>query len=173
MKKQQNKAEIEEKRIAGRQRTVWPVFGSMAQASAVMGYPQSVLKMAKERGCKAFIQAGRVDSGPLIPFINQMLAKGSELPDGIATPQDWLATEKAKRESIKRQVDERLVMPTADAQNQAAEACQFFFSELERWERESPPALAGQTAVEVFKRQHGFTEQLRKNAKKKFEEIGK
>src|ERR1035441_9204745 len=55
------------------------------------------------------------------------------------------------------------------AWRQGAEACAFFFAELERGERELPPALAGLPAVEIFKRLHNFTETLRKAGKGKFE----
>ena len=151
----------------------FPVFESLGQAAAVLGAPLALLKAAKRKGCKAFISGSRVDAELLIPFLFGMLTEESELPAGIASAADWLMTEKAKREAIKRKADEKKMMPTADAVRQAAQACDYFFAELERGERELPPALAGGTATDIFKRLHSFTEGLRKAGKEKFEAIGK
>jgi hypothetical protein len=63
-------------------------------------------------------------------------------------------------------------MLVSEAQRQAGEACGYFFSELQRMERELPPALAGGTAVDCFKRIHSFVEGLRKSAKEKFAQVG-
>lgn len=137
------------------------------------GAKAQLLKAAKRAGCKAFIGGGRVDGGILIPFLFEMLSKGNELPEGFASPVDWLNTEKARRESIRRKVDEKTMMPIAEAEAQASKACHFFIGELERGERELPPAMAGLSSIECFKRLHAFTESLRKKAKQMFEAIGK
>src|ERR1017187_558504 len=157
---------------AKRARASFPVIESIGAAAAIIGAPKSLLKSAKLAGCKAFLTGNRVDLSILIPFLFGMLVKGSDLPEGIATPQDWLATEKAKREAIKRQQDEKLVMLTSDGQRQAADAMAMTFSELDRRDRELPPALAGLSAVEIFERLHAFTERLRTDAKAKFEKVG-
>ena len=152
----------------GGARRGFPVFESIGQAAAQLGAPLAMIKAAKRKGCKAFIAGSRVDSGLLIPFLFGM-ATGNELPEGMASAGEWLTTEKAKREAIKRRDDEKSAMPVAEACRQAAEACAFFFAELKRGERELPPALAGLPAVEIFKRLHNFTETLRKAGKGKFE----
>ena len=153
----------------GGARRGFPVFESIGQAAAVLGAPLAMIKAAKRKGCKAFISGSRVDAGLLIPFLFGMMATGNELPEGMASAAEWLTTEKAKREAIKRRDDEKSAMPVAEACRQAAEACAFFFAELKRGERELPPALAGLPAVEIFKRLHNFTETLRKAGKQKFE----
>lgn len=61
------------------------------------------------------------------------------------------------------------LMPVADAKRQNFSAWSFVFNELERLEREQPPALAGLTAVEIGERLHVFTERMRTEAKAKFE----
>lgn len=129
--------------------------------------------MAKRQGCRAFISGSRVDSSLLIPFLFKMLQKGSDLPDGFASWREVLESEKAKREAIKRQTDEKSVMPTADAEREAAEAMALTFAELERRDRELPPALAGLSAVEIYKRMNADTESIRRNLREKFQSIGK
>jgi hypothetical protein len=145
----------------------------MERFCAQWHYKLPIVKMAKKRGLPGFDTHGNVDPVKLIPALNDLIATGSQLPDGIATPHDWLATEKAKREAIKRQIDEKSVMPTADAEREAAAACAFIDGELQRGENELPPVLAGLPAVECAKILHKFTERLRANAKKKFEEVAK
>jgi hypothetical protein len=147
-----------------------PVVESMGQAAHVLGAPLSLLKAAKRQGCKAFMSGSRVDLDVLSSFLWAM--KPSDLPAGVATAVEWLTLEKAKRETIKRQEDERSVMTTAEACRQASVAGDLTLSELERWEREMPPALAGLTTVEVSKRMHNATEALRKLLKAKFALIG-
>ena len=158
---------------AKRVRASFPVIESIGAAAAIIGAPKSLLKSAKLAGCKAFLTGNRVDLSILIPFLFGMLVKGSDLPEGIATPQDWLATEKAKREAIKRQQDEKLVMLTSDGQRQAADAMAMTFSELDRRDRELPPALAGRSAVEISERMESDTKTIKKNLALKFQEIGK
>jgi len=157
----------------GQPRAAFPVMQTMEMAAIAIGAPLSLVKAAKKKGCKAFLVSGRTDTGILIPFLFDMLAKGSDLPDGFASWKEVLESEKAKREAIKRQVDEKSVMPTSEACRQAAVACAFVDSELQRAENELPPVLAGLPAVEVGKILHSFTEKVRANAKTKFEEIGK
>jgi len=168
--KRRQRAEGEAASGGGRRR--FPVFESIGQAAAVLGAPVALLKAAKRKGCKGFISGSRVDAGVLVPFLFGMLTQGNELPEGMSSAAEWLTTEKAKRETIKRQADEKSAMPTAEASRQATEACVFFFAELERWERELPPALAGGTAIDIFKRLHQATEALRKAGQGKFEAIG-
>ena len=132
-----------------------------------------LVKAVKKGGSKAFLTGNRVDTGILIPELFASLAKGSDLPDGIATPQDWLSTEKAKREAIKRQQDEKSVMPTVEAINHAVLAGGFFMSALERIARELPPALAGLPASGIAARLESETESIRRHLKIKLAKIGK
>lgn len=159
-----------------RQRADMPVFHTMGMAVAALGVPESLVKLAKRKGCKAFLVSGRVDSGILLPFIFKMLADGNgvgKLPEGFSSWREVLESEKAQREAIKRKQDEGLTMLVADAEVQAGEAGGFCLSSLERLARELPPALAGLSAVEIFKRLNSEVESIRKQLEKKFQEIGK
>jgi hypothetical protein len=90
----------------------------------------------------------------------------------MASASEFLTVMKARREELRLQKDRGELMSCADGQRQAAVACGYFFSELERWERESPPSLAGLDTISCAKALHAFTEGLRKSAKAKFEEVG-
>ncbi len=131
-----------------------------------------MLKAAKRKGCRAFLTHGRIDLGLLVPFLFSMVAKSNELPDGFSSWKEVLESEKAKREAIKRQQDEGITMLTADAMAQAGSAMSVVFAELERRDRELPPALAGLPAVEIYKRMKSDTEHVRKTCEEKFNEIG-
>ena len=167
------KPQNEPMRVSGAQRREWPVLDGERRTAAVLGAPYAVVKALRLGGSRAFLTGGRVDTGILVPEIIAALVKGSNLPPGVSTPQDWLALEKAQREKIKREVEEGQMMESAEAQRQAGEAWGFVFSELERRDRELPPALAGLSAVEIGKRMTSDTEKIRKGAKVKFDEVGK
>lgn len=155
------------------ERQRFPIFESIASAAASIGVTESMVKAAKRKGCSAFITGSRVDSNVLIPFLFDMIQKGSDLPEGFSSWKEVLESEKAKREAIKRQQDEGSTMLTAEAIAQAAAAMSLVFAELERRARELPPALAGLPAVEIFKRMEADTEAIRKTLKAKFQEVGK
>jgi hypothetical protein len=157
----------------GKHRNTFPIFESIGSAAASIGVGDALLKTAKRKGCNAFISGGRVDSAILIPFLFSMLSQASDIPEGFSSWKEVLESEKAKRESIKRQQDEKSVMPTADAERQAAEAMGLTFGELERIANEIPPAVAGQDAVTIFKRLKSEVERMRKTLTQKFQEIGK
>lgn len=166
-------SEAKSKSQASDRRIDFPVIEGIAAAAARIGAPESLVKQVKRDGSKAFLVGGRVDTGILIPELFARLKKTSELPDGVTTPQDWLATEKARRERIRREVDEKAVLPAEEFWRQAAEAMALTFAELERRDRELPPALAGLSAIEIHKRMAADTEAIRRTLKEKFESIGK
>jgi hypothetical protein len=156
---------------AKRTRVSFPVVESIGAAASIIGAPKSLLKSAKHAGCKAFLTGNRIDLAVLIPFLFGMLAKGNDLPEGIATPQDWLAMEKAKRESIKRQQDENVLAPKAEFQRQVSCAVGFIFEELDRRSRELPPVLAGLDSISIMERMEADTKTIKKNLQEKFETI--
>ena len=165
-----NDAHSESKRV--KTDSSW-LFDSMNQAANFTGTPLTLMKASKMAGCRAFKLGNRVD---YLEFLKWYWAKDETengLPDGFATWKEVLDSEKAKREAIKRQVDEKSVMPTDEAERQAAAACGFVDAELQRAENELPPVMAGLSAVECGKILHGFTEKLRAAAKAKFGEVGK
>jgi hypothetical protein len=150
----------------------FPVIEGITAAAAQIGASERLLKSAKANGCKAFLTGNRVDTGQLLPFLFGMLAKATDLPDGVASPQDWLATEKAKREQLRRKADEGKLADTSEVKRQAGEAGGYMFAELERWSREMPPSLAGLSAVEVGKLMAIRVEQMRTILTEKLNNVG-
>ena len=151
--------------------SIW-MFDTMQQASSFTGTPISLLKASKKAGCRAFKLGNRVSFLEFVRWYFNKDAVETGIPEGFASWREVLEAEKARRETIKRQIDEKNVMLTADAQRQAAEACAFVDSELQRGESELPPVLAGLPAVECGKILHAFTEKLRINFKSKFKQVG-
>ena len=151
----------------------WPTIYGAESFSGLTHAPLPLIKKIRKGGSKAFLSGNRIDSLTLICDLFDALNSGTRLPDGIATPQDWLATEKARREAIKRQQDERSVMPTAEVVRHAAEACGLFASELDRWARELPPSFAGLPASGVAARMETEVENTRRRLKIKLAEISK
>jgi hypothetical protein len=160
-------------KTAGAQRLGWPVIEGIEATAARLGCPLMLVKSVKKSGSKAFLTGNRVDTGILIPELFAALSKGSDLPPGIATPQDYLAMRKAEREDLRLQEDKKLLMPTAEAVRHAAEASGLFASELERWAREFPPAFAGLPASGVAARMEAEVENTRRRLKIKLAEISK
>lgn len=160
-------------RSGQKNRIDFPVIESIDNTAARIGCPVALLKSVKKSGSKAFLTGNRVDTGILIPELFAALAKGSDLPDGITTPQNWLATENAKIKAVIRKKLEQSVMPTADAIRQVCEVCAILSSELDRFVRELTPALAGLPASGVAARLESESENIRRRIKNKFSEFGK
>ena len=171
--KKSRKQVTQKRKVFGHTRLAWPVIDGLEATANQIGAPVALVRAVKRNGSKAFLTGQRVDTGILLPELFAALAKGSKLPEGIATPQDWLAFEKAKREEIKRKTDERETMLTADAVRQAGEAGGLFMSSLEKLARELPPALAGLPTSGVAARMELEIENIRRNLKIKMQEIGK
>lgn len=150
--------------------THFPIIEGMEVCAARLGAPLMIIKALKKSGSLAFRKAGRIDTGILIPELFRELATASAIPEGMGSPQDWLTTEKAKRETIKRKADEGSLMATEDAKRQNGEAWAFIFSELERLCVEAPPDYAGRSAVEIHARLTKFKEAMRVDGKRRFEE---
>lgn len=160
--------------MAGKQQDALPVFESMPQVSAITGMPISLMRAAKKAGCPAFITGNRIRLELLLKwYFAQDGSSQSELPEGLGTWREALNKVQTEREQLKLSNERGETMATADAERQSAEAMALTFAELERRDRELPPALAGLDAVAIFKRMKADTESIRKNLKKKFEEVGK
>jgi hypothetical protein len=153
----------------GRPRIQWPVFESIRQAAGALHYSEAEIKLCKNTGSKAFISGGRVDSGILIPDLNDLLHKASELPKGFTSWKEFGESRRAQLADVDLKKAKNLVMETADAKMQNGAAWGFIFAELERLCLEMPPALAGRPAGEIFERLVQFRELMRKTAKDKFE----
>lgn len=163
---------IDSNRVVGKPRKPWPMFESAEKFCGWAHCPSGLVKLAKQKGCKAFITGHRIDSGLLVPFLFDLLNSEQELPEGVTTWKEANEKFSALRSQLKLEEEKRSLMPTADAERQAAEACNFVDSELQRGENELPPVLAGLPAVECGKILHSFTERLRSAAKKQFSQIG-
>lgn len=119
-------------------------------------------KIGDVAGWKAFIAAhGRSGSLPL-----DLRRKIGEARLAILKQQEIAA----KRDNAIKAGE---MMPTADAERQAAEAMALTFAELERMAREIPPAIAGCDCVSVSKRISAEIERIRKTLKEKFQEVGR
>jgi hypothetical protein len=154
-------------------RQKFPVFESMAHCAASLGCPESMLKAAKRAGCGAFLTGSRVDSNELIPFLFGMLKKEDELPSGFSSWKEFREKNLAliAEASLNKILKE--MMPTADAQRQAAEAMAAEYAEDVRMANEFPPAMAGQDAIAIHKRLIGWVESKWKTVRAKYNEIGK
>ena len=144
--------------------------------------PNSTTKLANQIGISRSTLYGWRDEGaPLDKGAKAVLKwaadHGKELSDPkeirAAMQIERLAILKANRARMER--DNRVaageMMLTADARRQASEAMAATFGELERRDRELPPALAGLSAVEIFKRMNADTESIRKTLKSKFDGV--
>lgn len=150
-------------------------YESMAQLSAATGMPHAAIRAAKAAGCPAFIPGGRIVTLVLLRWFFREFddGQGEKPPEGLATWREALNRIQTKREELKLRQDEGLMMLTADAKRQASEASVHFMAELERRDRELPPALAGLSAIEIFKRMKADTESIRKSLTEKLNEVGK
>ena len=138
------------------------------------GYPLAFIVAVKNtpEGAKAF-ERNRIWPLLFVRAANLLLHSANELPAGFSTWKEFDQMQVALIHKTERLKVERLVMETADARAQSATAMGITFSELERFCRELPPAMAGLPAVEIYKRLTNEVESIRKNLKQKFEGIGK
>ena len=167
--KSAKKTKTEPKKIAGRQRRTWPVIESIRQVVAELHYTAEEIKLAQKSGSKAFITNGRIDTGILIPDLNDLLHQASELPEGFTSWKEFGESRRAKIADVELKEKKQELMSRGEAKRFNAEAWAFVFSELERFCVEKPPALAGRSAVEIFEQLNSFKESMRKSAKDKFE----
>ena len=142
-------------------------------AAAILDVPYSMVAQARENGCPAFYGETKhlkINMATLVPALFH-IAIGDD-KTRVMRPQDALASEKFKREKIKRLVDEKKVMPVDDARQEASQAMSYCFEELERMVRELPPVLPGLEASEIAIKLDGQVEVIRKNLMEKFKNIG-
>lgn len=150
-----------------------PHFPSIKSCSASTGIPLAILKQAKANGCPAFRQNNSVSLGEFLRWFFQQAIDNGDLPPGVASWRDALNKFQAQREQIKLAEDRKQVMQFSDAHQQAAEAAAFFFGELDRAERELPPAVKGLDEIEAMQTLKAFFKSVRENARKRFDAIGK
>lgn len=155
-------------------RDKFPVFETMLQASAVIGCSIDLIRAVKKsKTCPmAFLKGDRIDTGLLLPALFKIMEAESNLPDGVTSPQNWLALENARIKSIIRQKMDGELISATEAIRQAGEAGGYFMEQLERFCNELPPALAGLSVIEIAKRLEVEKERTRKQLQSKLEKIG-
>jgi hypothetical protein len=154
-------------------RIIWPKLESIPQCAGMLGCSESLLKAAKRAGCKAFISGGRIDTEILLPFLFSVNTKAVKLPDGFASWREVGEMNTAGILEVKRKAAQKLVMETSEVKRQVSEGVGMMFAELDRNDREQPPALAGRSAVEISERMQAGTKAIKKNLEVKFQEIWK
>jgi hypothetical protein len=107
-----------------------------------------------------FAQHGRIGSAP------------DDLRRAIAQERLEILKETKAKLARDNRIEDGKTMLVASALKQAGEACGHMMAELERRDRELPPALAGLSAVEIGKRMSADTESIRKTLKEKLTTIG-
>lgn len=85
--------------------------------------------------------------------------------------RERLTLAQAQREELKLQNDRRELISWTEAHAQAREAAAFFFGELDRAERELPPAIKGLDEIEAMQALKAFFKSVRENARKRFDTI--
>lgn len=140
----------------------------MKSAAARTGLPLGFLRKCSAAGCPAFERNGRVDLNKLLPWIPKVMESREELPAGFDSWTAYLNSVKAKREDLRLQKERGEAIDINDAAEQARSAESYYFAELDRIEREFPPALAGLSATEISKRLKTFLDDLRQASREKF-----
>ena len=161
------------KDVGGRPRNNFPVLQSIAQCAGMLGCPDSLLKAAKRQGCKAFIAGGKVDTGILLPFLFAANTKATKMPEGFSSWKEVSEMNTAGILEVKRKTAQKAVMEASEVKRQVAEGIGMIFSELDRRDRELPPAMAGRPAVEISERMLADTKSIKKTLEQKFKEISK
>ena len=138
------------------------------------GYSLALIKAVRETSAGA--EAFKENDIWLLKFVraaNLLLNTANELPKGFATWKEFREMNEARISEVNRKKAQGLLMATADGKRQAGDAMAMTFSELDRRDRELPPALAGRNAVEISERMISDTKSIKKNLAVKFQEIGK
>ena len=138
------------------------------------GCSLAMLRVAKAKGSPGFHSGNRV--GPpedVIKFLFKMLSSANDLPAGFATWKEFGEMQVALTNEVKRKEAQRLVMDTSEVKRQIGEGVGLIFNELDRRDRENPPALAGRSAQEISERMQADTKSIKKNLEAKFQGIAK
>ena len=161
------------KQGGGTQAVPWPKVEGLKKFAGDTLYPLPWIKavLATPEGSGA-LRKNVVNSLLFIKASNKLLKATSELPKEFATWREFREMNEARISEVKRKEVQKLFMQTSDGQRQAADAMAMTFSELDRRDRELPPALAGRNAVEISERMLADTKSIKKSLAEKFKEIG-
>ena len=157
----------------GRKENPFEKTEGMRAFCAKWGCSLAQLKLAKEKGCPGFLAGNRMDPLKIIPFIFKLLLTANDLPDGFGTWKEFREMNEARIAEVKRKEAQRLVMDTSEVKRQIGEGVGLMFNELDRRDREQPPALAGRNAVEISERMLADTKAIKKSLTEKFQGIAK
>jgi hypothetical protein len=143
-----------------------PIYTSMSSCSGRTGIPLATIKNAKNEGCTAFTDSGRVDLEVLLKH----LFKREE-----GDPTDWGADfEKwrAKREKIKHDKDADLVADKVETSEGIKASMAMLFGELDRvFCSELPPAVKGLEELAIRARSQQAIAKLKKMFEGRIEEL--
>jgi len=135
---------------------------SMEQIKAVMKTPD---------GAAAIGISHIVDPPKFCRAFNKLVNTVSELPKEFASWKEFLESRRAKIADVELQEKKGLLGPHSEFRRQTGEAVGYIFNELERMEREEPPALSGRSSVEIAERLSARTKTIKKNLQAKFETL--
>jgi hypothetical protein len=138
------------------------------------GYSLAFVKavQATPAGAESFTD-NEIDLLKFVKAANELLGTATDLPAGFATWKEFREMNEARIAEVKRLEAQKLVMKTSEVKRQVAEGVGLLFSELDRRDREQPPALAGRSAVEISERMKADTKSIKKNLEQKFQAIAK
>ena len=147
---------------------------NMKAFAAEWGCSVAMLRVAKAKGSPGFESGSRI--GPpqvILRFLFKMLSSANDLPAGFATWKEFGEMQVALTNEVKRKEAQKLVMETSEVKRQIGEGVGLMFNELDRRDREQPPALAGRTSIEISERMLADTKSIKKNLAEKFQGIAK
>ena len=132
---------------------------------------EQIKEVRKTADGAASVRQNEVDPPAFCRAFNAMVKTAEKVPLGFATWKDYDAAGKAKTTWVELKKIEGKLGEHSEFQRQAGAAVGYVFQELERMEREEPPALAGRPAVEIAERLTARTKTIKKNLAAKFETL--
>jgi hypothetical protein len=147
-------------------------FESASQCSTVTGIPLDVLKIAKKEKVEGFdFHRIRIGPGFLKWYFSKIKETGEQLPEGFATWKQYNDMIIAKRNEIRLKKDAGTVLDKEAVERENAEAEGYYFSELERFQREAPSKLAGKNEIQIHDSIDQEFKQLRVRSREKFQKL--
>jgi hypothetical protein len=118
-------------------------------------------------------QVDDVDAWQIYLAANGRIGTAPEdLRRAIAEKRLAIMEETRRKQARENEVEAGKLISAEEARQQACQASGYFMSELERWLREVPPALAGKSCVEIAQILRVHIEHTRKELKAKLDVIG-
>jgi hypothetical protein len=142
--------------------------------SGKTGYSLAFIKavQATPAGAEAF-KDNEIDLLKFVKAANELLNTATDLPAGFATWKEFREMNEARIAEVKRKEAQRLVIEMSEVKRQVAEGVGMLFSELDRRDRECPPAFAGRDSISISERMEADTKAIKKALAQKFQAIAK